>query len=580
MPEMSFKPYISLVVAARNDGLSTNLLAMQAFFDAWLGQANRYTMESEIIVVEWDPPGNRPKLSEVLRWPAETNPCEIRFIEVPAEVHRRFKNAGTIPIHTLIAKNAGIRRARGEFVLATSPDIIFSAELMQLFAERRLEPRSLYRIDRHDVEGDVPAPATAEQLAAYCANHVRRVLAAEGEFELERDGLRKLDPHDVVSQDAGIHFGAGCCPVESDDAGRFRWLVNGAEIIVERPAGATSCLWFDVETGPSAGQAPVAVRFMDSSNCVLGAANLQGRARLRVHFPEQISSARLRLEIQSQGLSLARDPRRLDLRLGGLGWDQSASLAWKMNQPAAAGIRVRSVRPRQIQIELKPDTGSQINRLQATLSDPAGNTLFQMKADPLKMAPGSEYLLTLDLGFELSRDPVAVPFGQETADSGWVLELAETKSARDWSREFWAPSPHANEIRNAAHLHVNGCSDFTLLAREDWHALRGYAEFPIWPAHIDSLFCYAAHHAGIREVILREPLRIFQLGYLPGKAVELDALSDPPGVPSLSLEDVFQWINQMRRIDAPVIFNQGAWGLGDVELAETIVSHTGLKRST
>src|SRR5579871_4739454 len=261
MPDVNSRPYISLVVAARNDGCCRNVPAhMQAFFDAWLGQAKRYGVESEVIVVEWDPPLNRPKLSEALRWPKETDPCEIRFIEVPAEVHRRFKNADIISLHTLIAKNAGIRRARGEFVLATSPDIVFSAELMQLFAERRLEARSLYRIDRHDVAGEVPCPATAEQLVAYCANHARRVLAAEGEFELERGFLRKLEAQDVVTHESGVHFGAGCCPVESDAAGRFRWLMDGAEIILERPPGVRAGLVFDVETGPSAGEAPVAVR--------------------------------------------------------------------------------------------------------------------------------------------------------------------------------------------------------------------------------------------------------------------------------------------------------------------------------
>ncbi len=46
---------------------------------------------------------------------------------------------------------------------------------------------------------------------------------------------------------------------------------------------------------------------------------------------------------------------------------------------------------------------------------------------------------------------------------------------------------------------------------QDWFRLRGYAEFPIWPMHINSVFCYTAYHAGLNEEILRDPLRIYHI---------------------------------------------------------------------
>jgi len=582
MAELNSRPYISLVIAARNDDHAGNTLQrMQAFFDAWLGQAKHYGVESEVIVVEWNSPPNQPKLADTLRWPTETHPCEIRFIEVPAEVHRRFQNAHVMPLHPLIAKNVGIRRARGEFVLATNPGIVFSPELMQLFAERRLEPHSLYRVDRHDVAGDIPAPRTADQLVAYCANHVQRVLAAEGQFQLGSDGLRKLDPEDIVASEAGIHFGPGCYPVESEGATRFRWMMNEAEISFERPPDAAPCLLLDAETGPSAGSSRVAVQFLSSSGDVLGAASFQGRAQLRLHVPAQISSARIRLRIQSQGLPLQRDPRRLDLRLLGVRWEDSRNSGWPTNRPAQeAGIHVRSVQPRQIQIELKPGAGSRLSRLDARVSDPAGNTLLQINADPLQMESVSEYLLTLDVGFELTGSPVSASNSRTVIDPDWILETADAKAGVDWTRDFLAPSPCASEMRNAAYLHTNGCGDFTLLSREDWHSLRGYAEFPIRPTHIDALFCYAAHHAGIRETILRAPLRIFHLQDLSGSGEALDDSGASAGVPKLKYDDVVKWINQMRRFDAPVIFTKRDWGLGDLEIEETVVQQGHLKRST
>src|SRR5271166_4549736 len=133
--EVPIAPYISVVVAARNDDHGGNMLGrMQAFLYAWCGQAKRYDLSSEIVIVEWNAPANRPKLIDALRWPAELYPCEVRFIEVPAEIHSQFPNAGTMPLNQMAAKNVGIRRARGEFVLTTNIDFVFPAELMQFLA--------------------------------------------------------------------------------------------------------------------------------------------------------------------------------------------------------------------------------------------------------------------------------------------------------------------------------------------------------------------------------------------------------------------------------------------------------------
>ena len=96
MPQQDerFAPYISVVVAARNDNHGGNMLKrMQAFIDSWLGQSKRYSLPSEIIIVEWNPPPDRVKLAEELRWPSDTTPCDVRFIEVPV----KFTRASPIP---------------------------------------------------------------------------------------------------------------------------------------------------------------------------------------------------------------------------------------------------------------------------------------------------------------------------------------------------------------------------------------------------------------------------------------------------------------------------------------------------
>src|ERR1035441_681609 len=125
-------PYLSVVVTARNDDHGGNLLRrMQVFVDAWINQAKRHNLSSELIVVEWNPPAGRRRLADALRWPGDTGPCDVRILEVPPEVHARYRHAAALPLYQMIAKNVGIRRARGEFILATNIDLLFSHELGQ-----------------------------------------------------------------------------------------------------------------------------------------------------------------------------------------------------------------------------------------------------------------------------------------------------------------------------------------------------------------------------------------------------------------------------------------------------------------
>ena len=208
-PESS-APYISVVVAARNDNHGGNMIGrMQAFLDSWISQASRYDLSSEIVVVEWNPPADRARLMDELRWPPDMGPCEVRFIEVSREVHDRLPNAATIPLHQMIAKNAGIRRARGQFVLATNLDIIFSAELMQFLGERRLEHGKMYRMDRTNVASQIPAGATVDELLAFCESHMLRIFAREGGMKLSSNGRRVIEDEDIVEPGEGIWLGTG-----------------------------------------------------------------------------------------------------------------------------------------------------------------------------------------------------------------------------------------------------------------------------------------------------------------------------------------------------------------------------------
>src|ERR1035441_6883595 len=93
---------------------------------------------------------------DALQWPEDLGPCTVRFLHVPPELHRRYRHAEALPLYQMIGKNAGIRRARGRFVLATNIDILFSSELAAFLAAGQLQSGRMYRIDRHDAMSGVP----------------------------------------------------------------------------------------------------------------------------------------------------------------------------------------------------------------------------------------------------------------------------------------------------------------------------------------------------------------------------------------------------------------------------------------
>src|SRR3990172_7589071 len=85
-----------------------------------------------------------------------------------------------------------------------------------------------------------------------------------------------------------------------------------------------------------------------------------------------------------------------------------------------------------------------------------------------------------------------IPPMQQADTSFWIR-------LRDWFMQQEKP------------LHTNACGDFTLLAADYWTKIAGYPEFPIRAMKLDGLLCYAAHYAGAKESVLRDPMRIYHL---------------------------------------------------------------------
>lgn len=159
------KPYLSVVVASRNDDHGGDpLVRTKIFIKNFALQCEKYQLPSEIIIVDWNPVEGRPGLAAMVQLPAGVKYCQARVVTVPTSLHRRLKYAEPLPMFQMIAKNAGIRRARGQFILATNIDIIFSEELIQFLAKQKLDRKRVYRVDRYDIRGGLTEDSNTDEV--------------------------------------------------------------------------------------------------------------------------------------------------------------------------------------------------------------------------------------------------------------------------------------------------------------------------------------------------------------------------------------------------------------------------------
>jgi hypothetical protein len=175
------KSYLSFVIAARNDDYGGNFLhRMQVFVNVLFWLWERHNLDVELVVVEWNPPKDRPRLKDAIVWPKYLRPATVRIIEVPEDVHRRLPNSDRMPMFEYIAKNVGVRRALGEYVLVTNPDIIFSDSLIKYLSNHILSTHCFYRVDRYDIGKNIPLNIPPDKQLEFCAKHVIQIHRADG----------------------------------------------------------------------------------------------------------------------------------------------------------------------------------------------------------------------------------------------------------------------------------------------------------------------------------------------------------------------------------------------------------------
>jgi hypothetical protein len=307
-------PYLSVVVTARNDDHGGNLAPrMQAFVNGLLSQCRRHRVPAELVMVEWNPPPDRPPLAEALDWSAQNEFCAVRIIEVPPALHRRFRYGHALPLYQMIAKNVGIRRARGEFILATNIDILFSDELFEILAARALKPGKMYRADRWDVMAELPADQPIDQQLAWCNSHLLRVNRREGTFALNPDGSMKIDADDIVRPERGITLGENWFPRELSGGEPFRWVENDAEFIIGQ-AGEVF-LSLDVEPGPGVDVELFPLEVHNAAGAVLASTVVERRSTVSLALQLAAPDTHVFLHTDYGGAKIAADLRILNFRV-------------------------------------------------------------------------------------------------------------------------------------------------------------------------------------------------------------------------------------------------------------------------
>lgn len=274
---------------------------MQIFLAHLLEQTRIHRLSAELILVEWNPPSDRPPLSAALAGIASSADIPVRIITVPAEVHERFKHARELPLFQMLGKNVGLRRALGRYALCTNIDILFNDELTKFLAAQKLEADAIYRINRWDVDERAPFKVTAAERLAYCRRHLVRVAAREGTIPLEPEGRLRIFPDDIVAPEDGIKLGLGWFPLVKNGKKPSRWLASEAEIFMSRQdQGAGVALL--LESGPQLPGPYAEIQLLDQTGRVLAAGCLLGRHWLHFRLPVQVEGEqRFRIRVVNGG---------------------------------------------------------------------------------------------------------------------------------------------------------------------------------------------------------------------------------------------------------------------------------------
>ena len=221
MPLKTEVPYISIILTGRNDdfGGDFNLRLFRALEFNHRELSDR-GIPHEFIFVEWRPVPGKAWLSELLieRY-QELVPVHLSCYVADLAYHAAFSLNPKLQFQEFIAKNVGIRRCRGEFILTTNTDIYLGRKVLDRLAARSLGPGVLYRAERIDLKNNIDCDVlnwdVLEDERNYDTVNVIRppcYTNASGDFLLlDRHGYLALRGFNEIYRVAKVHMDSNFC---------------------------------------------------------------------------------------------------------------------------------------------------------------------------------------------------------------------------------------------------------------------------------------------------------------------------------------------------------------------------------
>lgn len=146
-------PVLTLVLTGRNDSYGGDFIArLLGTLRFNLRELTARHVPHEVVFVEWAPPADAPLLCDVVfdQLP-ELDPDRCSWYVVDRQYHDVLSLNPRLEYLEFLAKNVGIRRANGTFVLVSNCDVFLGRGVLDALEQRTLERGVVYRAARHDL---------------------------------------------------------------------------------------------------------------------------------------------------------------------------------------------------------------------------------------------------------------------------------------------------------------------------------------------------------------------------------------------------------------------------------------------
>ncbi len=175
-----FETLISFVIVGRNDNYGGDFRSrLQCCISSLFNQLNENKIRSEIIFVNYNPLLDSD-IIDFIKWPGSNEYIKIKILTIPNELHKQFiltHNVKDDAVLEFPAKNAGIRRASGAYILSMNADIIIDDSVIQEFKHLQIE--CYYRTNRFDFR--LPAEKLdTDKFISYAKSHIFKVYIKGG----------------------------------------------------------------------------------------------------------------------------------------------------------------------------------------------------------------------------------------------------------------------------------------------------------------------------------------------------------------------------------------------------------------